>query len=377
MRKRYSDAVPIFTDAFLLLEKANEILDEDTALNFDKLTYAIFGIALMPQNNMTIIGLERLAYLYLEVKDIEGYWYFPEDIKQIINEMFKLVKKQFPLKIGIKKAGHILREELSKNPFRNGIELGVINNLMDLIHTPYLNEDLPWSSRLGLGYHANRVVNEEKQLLSDAFYLLGLAEDEYEKMCQYKDSLNKPYKEEHLNSMSKFNANVCSLCRNSVVGFFAFFEAFINGLGVNYLFNNKDSLSQEDIYALEGKDKQGNHYLKIEIKLESIQRIIAGKVTYATNNPQQLKDQTFITLFQKMRNKRDVAMHYSKSKGEIMFSPQEWLDESFDVSDLIISASRKFWNACYKLDHYPYYLCELDFEYLYKEARGRSLIPIP
>ena len=77
------------------------------------------------------------------------------------------------------------------------------------------------------------------------------------------------------------------------------------------------------MFSLEGKDRQGNHYLKIEVKIECLQRIIANKVTYVTNNPQQLKDQTFIVLFQKMREKRDVAMHYSKSKGEIIFSPQE------------------------------------------------------
>jgi hypothetical protein len=64
-------------------------------------------------------------------------------------------------------------------------------------------------------------------------------------------------------------------------------------------------------------------------------------------------------------------MHYSKSKGEIMFSPQEWLDESFDVAELIISASQKIWKACYTVDHYPYYLCELDFDYLFQEAKAR------
>lgn len=48
-----------------------------------------------------------------------------------------------------------------------------------------------------------------------------------------------------------------------------------------------------------------------------------------------------MVLFQKMREKRDVAIHYSKSKREIMFSPQEWLDEAFDISELVNDASRK------------------------------------
>lgn len=370
-RKRYSDTKPTFSDAFLLLTKADEISEEHTALLFDKLTYSIFGIALMPQNKMSILMLDRLANLYLQVKDIKETWRFPDDIEQIINEVYCSTKQLFPLKIGIKKAGRLLREELSNNPFRNGIQLGTIEKLMNLTHTTYIKEDLPYYSRLGLGHHANRVVNEEQQLLSDAFYLLALAEDEYEMMLKYKESLTRPKSEEHFNYLTEMNANVCSLCRNSVIGFYAFFEAFINGLGLNYLYHNYNSLCSEDRFALEGKDRQGNHYLKIEMKLECLQRIIAKKVTFTTNNPQQLKDQTFITLFQKMKDKRDVAMHYSKIKGEIMFSPQEWLDEAFDTSELIIIASRKIWKACYTVDHYPYYLRELNYNYLFEKAKDR------
>lgn len=373
MRKRYTHTIPKFSEAFLLLEKANTVLDEYTSILFDRLTYSIFGIGLLPQNNMTIASLDRLAYLYSEVKDIEGHWFFPEDVEEMIDMMFKLVKQQFPLKLGIKKAGYILREELPKNPFRNGIELGVVGKVMDLSKTPYLKEELPFYSRLGLGYHANRVVNEEKQLLSDAFYLLTLAENEYNKMFHYKEALVKPYLEEHRSTLTRFNENVCTISRNSVVGFFAFFESYINGLGISCIYHNKGSLSQEEINALEGKDRQGNHYLKIELRIECLQRIIARRVTYTTNNPQQLKDQTFVILFQKMRSKRDVAMHYSKFKGEIMFSPQEWLDEAFDVSELIIAASQKIWDACYKTDHYPYYLYELNFEYWLKDAKKRIL----
>lgn len=107
-----------------------------------------------------------------------------QDVEQLINGTFIHIKKQFPLKVGVKKAARILREELPNNPFRNGIELGVINNIMDLSHTPYLKEELPLYSRLGLGHHAYRVVNEEKQILSDSFYLLVLAQAEYKK-CIY------------------------------------------------------------------------------------------------------------------------------------------------------------------------------------------------
>ena len=326
----------------------------------------------MPQNQMSILTLERLSELYMQVKDLQGEWLFYPDVKNLINDMYIMVKGMFPLKVGIKKASKLLRDQLVNNPFRNGIELGLVSNVMSLEKTPYVKEELPYYSRLGLWHHSNRVVNEEQQLLSDSFYLLSLAKDQYDKMYLYKEQLPKIKTELHQNEITYINSNVCSFCRNCVVSFYAFFEGFINGIGLNYLFYNQDSLSQEDIYALQGKDRVGNHYLKIGTKLENLQRIIAHKILYLTNNHQQLKDSTFKTLFEKMREKRDVAMHYSKVKGEIMYSPQEWMDEAIFVSNLIIEASKKIWKACFPLaDHFPYYLRELDYDYLINEAQKR------
>lgn len=105
-------------------------------------------------------------------------------------------------------------------------------------------------------------------------------------MYLHKEALIKPYLEGDQKDLSRINANVCSLSRNCVVSFFAFFEAFINCIGLNYIFQNEESLSKEEVFALEGKDRQGNRYLKMEVKLECLQRIIANKVTYSTNNPQ-------------------------------------------------------------------------------------------
>jgi hypothetical protein len=285
-----------------------------------------------------------------------------------------MIKLNLPPKMGIKKAAKLLREQLNSAPFHNGIELGIITTIMDLSKSPYLKEELPYYSRLGLGYHANRCVNEEWQLLSDAFFLIASAVEQYKKMFESKESLPEKKTEKHLNELININENVCSLCRTSIISLYAFFESYVNGIGLNYLYYNKDTLLSEDQFALQGKDRIGNHYLKIETKLECLQKIIAKKITYPTNNPQQLKDESIIKLLEKMRERRDVAVHYSKIKGNIMYSPQEWMDEMIDISHLIINVSRKIWNACFPdVDHYPYYLRELDYEKLMECGNNRII----
>lgn len=345
-----------------------------TALVFDRLTYLIFAVGLMPQNEVSSDSLDRLAMLYAQVMDISGDWAFSRDVERVINQMYYSIKETLPLKVGVKKAASILRAQLAKNPFHDGVELGVISQIIDLRHTPYLKEDLPYYTRLGLGFHSNRCVNEEWQLLSDAFYFWALATDQYNEMFAYKENLPNIKTEKHLIELTHLNANVCSLCRNCIVGFYAFFESYINGVCLNYLYYHIDVLSPEEKFALQGKDRVGNHYLKITIRLELMQRIIGKKVTYQTNNKQQLKDADIIKLLEKMQERRDVAVHFSKLKGEIMFSPQEWMDETQMISRLVLSVSRKIWNACFlSADHYPYYLRELDYDTLFKEAQKRII----
>lgn len=125
MRQRYSETWPQFSEAFLLLENADKITDEETALLFDKLTYSIFCIAIMPQSKSSTLMLESLSRLHLSTKNIEGDWFFAPDVHEFINNVYALMKLQFPLKAGIKKIGKVLREQLSKDPFRTGLELGV------------------------------------------------------------------------------------------------------------------------------------------------------------------------------------------------------------------------------------------------------------
>lgn len=372
MDRKYMHDRPIVHSSLLKLNDIQDIDNEHTSLIFDKLTYAIFGIALMPPTSLSSQGLERLADLYIQTMELRGDWLFAPDVEAVVNDMYHMVKINLPPRMGIKKAAKLLREQLQFDPFHNGIELGLITKIMDLNKSPYLKEGLPYYSRLGLGYHADRCVNEEWQLLSDAFFLISSAIDQYYKMFEYRKNLPEIKTKKHLNELTNINENVCSLCRTSIVSLYAFFESFVNGIGLNYLYYNEDALSQEDQFALQGKDRIGNHYLRIEKKLECLQKIIAKKVTYHTNNVQQLKEKSIIKLLEKMRERRDVAVHYSKIKGNIMYSPQEWMDEMIDISHLIIDVSRRIWDSCFpEVDHYPYYLRELDYEMLIKCGNER------
>lgn len=356
------------------LKDINPIKNSETALVFDRLTYLIFTVGLLPEDKESGDTLERLAMLHTSVMNFSDDWVFDPDVKDVINEIYYTTRKQFPLKVGIQKAAAILRAQFIKDPFHNGIELGVISQIIDLKNTPYLKEELPYYSRLGLGGHSNRCVNEEWQLLDDAFYLLALAVKEFNRMYLYKDKLPKIKTEEHLNELTYLNSNVCSFCRNSIVGFYAFFESYINGLCLNYLYYYNNELSEEEKFELKGKDRSGSNYLKMSRRLEQMQKIIAKRITYYTNNAQQLKDHDFIILLAKMQERRDVAVHYSKLKGEIMFAPQEWINEAKSISQIVVSVSKKIWDACFpSANHYPYYLREFKYDYLFDEAKKRII----
>jgi hypothetical protein len=257
MDKKYIDDRPTIHSSLFELSDVQKIENEHASLIFDRLTYTIFGIALMPQNDSSFAGLEKLADIYIQTMKLCGEWFFAPDVETVINDMYNMIKSFLPPKVGIIKAAKCLREQLKFDPFHNGLELGTIIAIMDLSKTPYLQEGLPYYSRLGLGHHANRCINEEWELLSDAFFLIASAIVQYDKMLEYRESLPEIKTEKHLNKLTNINENVCSLCRTSIVSLYSFFESYINGIGLNYLYYNKEILSQEDQFALQGKDSTG------------------------------------------------------------------------------------------------------------------------
>ncbi|MFL0168134.1 hypothetical protein [Candidatus Clostridium helianthi] len=364
----------IYNNAFLLLNSEYNIENEENSLLFDKLTYIIFCIAILPKNEYSLSILNQFSNVYLGVKDLQHEWCFTDEFISLINMSYYKMKEKFPLKKGIKFIAKILREQLINEPFRNGIEIGVLENIFDLKNTPYLKEGLPYYSRIGLGYHSGMVANEEQQLLEDAFFMLALAEKEYNIMNDVAIKLKKDkkvIKENQLEIVSRFNRNVCTLCRNGLINFFAYFEALMNGISLDYVYKNENMISEEERFLLKGKNSKGTNYIKMGDRIEYIQKIIGGKVIYKTKNHQQLKEKCFIELLNKFKNQRDVSVHFSIEKGKILIPPDIWLLDLKSIAKYCIDASQKIWIACYHNENYPDYLRKFDYNLLYNNAKIR------
>ena len=373
MDKNFSKDL-IYKNAFLLLNSKCNIKDEDNALLFDKLTYVIFSIAILPSNDYSFALLNELSKIYLKVKDIDMYWSFTQEFTNLINDSFYKLKEVFPLKKGIKVIAKIFRQQLINEPFRNGLEIGVLDNLIDLKNTPYVKEGLPYYSRIGLGCHSGMVANEEQQLLEDAFFMLLSAEKVYNEMTEYAFKIKNNSKnigKEHVRLLTILNRNVCTLCRNGIINFFGYFEAFLNGIGLDYLYKNKAKVSKEERFLLIGKNKQGSNYIKMEDRIEWLQKIIGGKIIYKTKNHQQLKEECFVKLLNKFKNQRDISVHFSKEKGNILIPPDKWLSDLSEISKYVLEVSRKIWSSCYHDDSYPDYLKNFKYEAFYKDAEKR------
>ncbi|MCY1714479.1 hypothetical protein [Caproiciproducens galactitolivorans] len=378
MEEAQNDSDNLVEDGFAFLKLNNEcnIENAENKLIFDRLTYIIFCTAILPSDKFGKMALNQLSKLYMSVKDLDGNWFFEPSYENDLNLLYDKMKSFFPLKKGIISVANVLREQLVNDPFRNGIELGVLNRIIDLSKTPYLKEDLPYHSRIGIGYHAGTVANEEQQLLEDSFFMFISAKIAYKNF--YKTGLtfkreDKDIKPELTDKLSRLNKNVATFCRNGIINYYSFFESFVNCLGIDYLYDNELKLSEEEKNALRGKNKSGDHYLTMEMKIECLQKIVGGKVIFKTNNPKQLKDLSFQQLLNRFKSERDTSVHFAKGKGEILLAPQKWLKEIQDISVCTLDASKKLWKACYSDRDYPNYLRKLNYDVLYKEAELRLL----
>lgn len=361
----------IYQNAFLLLDNNYNIKDDENALLFDKLTYIIFCIAILPNNNYSLALLNEFSRIYLSIKDKDNCWSFTPEFINLINNSFYKLKEIFPLKKGVKVIAEVLRKQLVKEPFRNGIEFGILDKIIDLKNISYSSENIPYHSRIGLGHHSGTIVNEEQQLLDDSFFMLINAENEYNIMIslakEFEKDRNKD-SEKAKEILNRLNRNVCTYCRNGTQNFFTFFETFLNNLGNNFLYENENLISDEDKFLLQGND---NHYLNLEVKIENLQKIIGKRIIYKTNSHQELKEECFIKLLNRFKEQRDTSTYFSKGRGNILSLPNTSLADLKDISKYSLEASKKLWKACYKQKDYPNYLMNFDYNTLYKEAKMR------
>lgn len=273
--------------------------------------------------------------------------------------------RMFPPKAPLEQIAREFNDLCSKNKeiYSWGLEYGWLQKVMDCTNMG-LPEGLPFHARIGVGHHAGFGNVEEDFLLRDAFLLLVLAEDAYEKMhayAKYWDKAGKADDPRLVHEMfSTANQNVATYSRLCILSFFSFVEVFVNSVGYEFGIRNKNILCPKDIEILHGRKK--GRYLSLEYKIETFPSIIRPdkKTPIVLSDPKPTKE-PFRKFIKEIKEIRDSSVHYSPLKKAIWRRPDDWLDKGKSASKLCMEVSLAFWKACYPDGKGPEYLNGLDY----------------
>lgn len=290
---------------------------------------------------------------------------------QAIRDNFKILADYFLKKYPPKKSIDDIAFEYNEffkngaNPYSTGVEYGWLASVMDLSKKSY-PKDLPYQTKIGLGHNAGYASTEAEFLLRDSFYTFLKAEEAYDNLLKLRDSLKEnndviatnfnKYLYDKLNLL-KFN--VAAYSRFSIISFYSFIECFVNTIGFDFYYHNKDKLKEQESEVLRGKKK--DRYIQLEYKLEIFPTIIRQdkkQIIFIKDNKQA--KEPFKTLFQDYKNLRDSSVHYSPLKEKIWNGPLDWITKAREFKDLIINSSILFWKACYPDSDGPKYLGNLE-----------------
>lgn len=278
-----------------------------------------------------------------------------------------------PIKVSVEEVarefGRLLNEQ-GDNLYSNGVTFGWLNRLIDCTLLG-LRKDLPYHARIGLAAHAGQGSVEEAVLLHDAFFLLQITQVCHERLnltASRFTTVRSTGRDYYI--ISTANQNVGSVARICVFSFYAFVEAFVNSIGIDFATRNTPTLTTDEIEILHGK--KNGRYLSLEKKMESFQRIIRPdrKNPIVLTDSRQRKE-PFITFLSNIKEVRDASAHFSTGKASIWRSPQEWVDFAELTSKISIAVASKFWEVCYPGRHKPDYLLGLDYVALRDFAKER------
>jgi hypothetical protein len=293
-------------------------------------------------------------------------------IINLIDPLLQTSLKNFPPRKSIEDVATKFKSFQKENPeySNNGIIYGWLNDLIDC-RKLYVNS-LPSHAKVGTHIHAGKFAIEESIIIRDAFFFLLMAHKEMKKLKAFvarpnSQSVlsNKKYSRAML-----INTNIGSFCRTAHLNFYSFVEAFVNGVGLDYLYKNKSCLNQKDQDILMGR--VNNKYISIERKIELYPQIIRPdkkRVLFLTDS-HQIKF-PFKKFFTEGKNLRDSSVHFSSLKEPIVRRPQEWLEKADEYSKLSLEVAKEFWEACYQTKKYPDYLDLLDYSILTNIASKR------
>jgi len=254
-----------------------------------------------------------------------------------------------------------------QNPFTTGIEFGWLESVMD-VDAKRWPKDLPYQTKIGLGHHAGYANTEDEFLLRDSFYTFLKAEEAYGNLLKLRDSLKDEqdiiesnFDKDVYDKLNLLKFNVAAFSRLSIISFYSFIECFVNTVGFDFHYRNRDDLSEGESEILKGRKK--GRYIQLEYKLERIPAIIREdkKQIIFIKDDKQAKE-PFRTLFHNYKDLRDSSVHYSPLKEKIWYSPFDWIAKAREFKDLAMNSAILFWKACYPESDGPEYLGKLEEE---------------
>jgi len=344
------------------------------------LVYIQLMMSLVPKDKGGIKITEGKIYL-TEIYDFLNKSNRNEIIKKgpiLISLLGKIVekyKKLCPPKIAIEEIALCFDEMYRKNKdiYSWGLDYGWIQSVMDFKKIGFF-EDLPFHKKIGIGYHAGFAGVEEFYLLSDAFFMLVLAEESHKNMHNFAAKMEANYEKNQSKEVYKFlslsNQNVATYSRISILSFFAFVEAFVNSIGFDASLKRRDKISPEELELLHGKKK--GKFISLEYKMEKFPPIIRidKKMPIILSDSKQRRE-PFITFFKQIKEIRDASVHFSPRKEAIWRKPDDWLEKANSTSKISLEVALEFWKACYPNSDGPLYLNKLNYEKNLNEARKR------
>ncbi|MBT4483133.1 MAG: hypothetical protein HOC71_05590 [Candidatus Latescibacteria bacterium] len=306
------------------------------------------------------------CYELIEKIDCDSLLMKGEYIKKNFQVLADYFLKRYPLKKTINEIATEFNSFFKEgnNPFSTGIEYGWLESVMD-IRAKRWPKDLPYQTKIGLGHHASYANNEDEFLLRDSFYTFLKAKQSYKNLLKLRDKLKE--KEDKIESnfnktaydqLNLLKFNVSAYSRLTIISFYSFIECFVNTVGYNFYYRNKDILNERESEMLMGRKK--DRFLQLEYKLEKFPTIIREdkKQIIFIKDEKQIKE-PFKTFFTEYKNLRDASVHYAPLKEKIWYSPIDWKTKSEEFKNLSMDLALSFWKACYPESDGPEYLGKL------------------
>ena len=256
--------------------------------------------------------------------------------------------------------------------------IGWLEEQVDLTNF-YTYDYTPYHFKIGLVIHKGRGEIEENFLLQDSFTCLVKARkrlillDDFGKSQKekFKSKGESKFDKETLDSLNILKYEVSFYSRLTIISFFSFLESFINSIGFDYFYRNKDSLNDKEAEILKGS--KNGRFLNLKYKIEKYQKILRtdkiAKIVLSVDN--QLLE-PFKSLFENYEELRNASVHFSPLKSRIWLKPHDWYCSAENFSKLVIDAAVQIWKSCHETDKGPDYLGRLEYDRLYKMAELRE-----